>query len=77
MTGRAPGGLGTAVADVIAASGKGCAFQKCGIPDQYVSHGYPEDLMHLFGIDTDGILEKVRDVMGMDFEEDEDWEDEV
>jgi len=71
------GGLGTAVADVIAASGKGCAFEKVGIPDLFTPHGYPEDLMHLYKIDTDGILEKVREIMGRDFEEDEDWEDEV
>jgi transketolase len=71
------GGLGTAVADVIAASGKGCAFRKLGIDDQFVSHGYPEDLMNLYKIDTDGIAECIREVMGMDFEEDEDWEDEV
>lgn len=71
------GGLGTAVADVIAASGKGCAFQKVGIPDEYTIIGYPEDIMHHNKIDTDGIIEKVREVMGRDFEEDEDWEDEV
>lgn len=71
------GGLGTAVADVIAASGKGCAFEKVGIPDEYCMHGYPEDIMHHYHIDTDGVIEKVRAVMGRDFEEDEDWEDEV
>lgn len=71
------GGLGTAVADVIAASGKGCAFEKAGIPDVYSMHGYPEDLMHHYKIDTDGIIEKVGEIMGRDFEEDEDWEDEV
>ena len=71
------GGLGTAVADVIAASGKGCAFEKVGIPDVFSIHGYPEDLMNYYKIDTDGILEKVGEVMGRDFEEDEDWEDEV
>ncbi len=71
------GGLGTAVADVIAASGKGCAFTKIGLPDEFSPHGYPEDLMSLFKTDTDGILEKVREIMGKDFEEDEDWEDEV
>jgi transketolase len=71
------GGLGTAVADVIAESGKGCAFQKVGIPDEFTIIGYPEDLQHYYKIDTDGIMEKVREVMGRDFEEDEDWEDEV
>lgn len=71
------GGLGTAVADVIAASGKGCAFQKVGIPDEYSMIGYPEDIQNYYKIDTDGILEKVREIMGRDFEQDEDWEDEV
>ncbi len=71
------GGLGSAVADVIAASGKGCAFTKVGIPDTFTPHGYPEDLMNLFKIDMDGIVEKVREIMGREFEADEDWEDEV
>jgi len=71
------GGLGTAVADVIAESGKGCAFQKVGIPDEFTIIGYPEDIMHYYKIDADGIIEKVREVMGRDFEADEDWEDEV
>jgi transketolase len=71
------GGLGSAVADVIAESGKGCAFQKLGIPDEFTVIGYPEDLMNYYQIDTDGIVGKVREVMGRDFEEDEDWDDEV
>jgi transketolase len=71
------GGLGTAVADVIAQSGKGCAFTKVGIPDEYSMIGYPEDIQHHYKIDADGVIEKVREIMGRDFEEDEDWEDEV
>jgi transketolase len=71
------GGLGSAVADVIASSGKGCAFEKVGIPDCFCIVGYPEDLYSHYKFDTDGIIEKVREVMGRDFEEDDDWEDEV
>lgn len=71
------GGLGSAVAEVLAESGKGCAFERVGIPDQFTIIGYPEDIMNYYKIDTDGIIEKVREVMGRDFEEDEDWEDEV
>lgn len=71
------GGLGAAVAEVIAESGKGCAFQRVGIPDTFISHGYPEDLMNMYKIDADGIVEKVREMMGREFEADEDWEDEV
>ena len=70
-------GLGSAVADVLAASGKGCAFTKLGLPDTFSPHGYPEDLMHKFRIDTDGIVDKVRELLNREFEEDEDWEDEV
>lgn len=71
------GGLGSAVADVIAESGKGCAFEKVGIPDIYCEVGYPEDLYAYYKLDANGIIDKVREVMGKDFEEDEDWEDEV
>jgi len=71
------GGLGSAVADVIAAGGKACAFEKVGIPDCFCVVGYPEDLYSYYKFDTDGIIEKVREVMGKDFEEDDDWEDEV
>lgn len=71
------GGLGSAVAEVIAESGKGCAFERVGIPDCYCVVGYPEDLHSYYKFDTDGIIEKVREVMGKDFEEDDDWEDEV
>lgn len=71
------GGLGSAVADVIAGSGKGCAFEKVGIPDCFCIVGYPEDLYSHYGLDSNSIVDKVREVMGRDFEEDEDWEDEV
>lgn len=71
------GGLGTAVADVIAKSGKGCAFDKVGIPDCFCVVGYPEDLHSHYGLDSNSMIDKVREIMGKDFEEDESWEDEV
>lgn len=71
------GGLGTAVADVIAASGKGCAFRKAGIPRMYAIVGYPDDLLNHYKIDANGLIETVNEIMQLDFEEDEDWEDEV
>jgi transketolase len=70
-------GMGSAVADVIAASGKGCVFRKLGLQDEFSIVGYPDDLLHYYKMDADGILETIQDVMKMDFEEDEDWEDEV
>ncbi|MDB4581525.1 transketolase family protein [Draconibacterium sp.] len=71
------GGLGTAVADVIAESGKGCAFTKVGLQDEFAEIGYPEDLYSHYKLDADGIIEKVREIMGKDFEEDDNWDDEV
>ena len=71
------GGLGTAVADVIAASGKGCSFRKLGLQDEFSTVGYPEDLYAHYKLDANGIAETVREVMHREFEEDEDWEDEV
>lgn len=71
------GGLGSAVAEVVAESGKACAFTRLGIPDTFSIIGLHEDLMSHYKIDTNGILETVRELMGRDFEEDDDWEDEV
>ena len=55
------GGLGGAIAEVIAESGLGCAFQRVGIPDSYTVIGYPEDILNYYKLDTDGIIEKVRE----------------
>jgi transketolase len=71
------GGLGSAVAEVVAESGLSCAFQRVGIPDTYTVIGYPEDILNHYQLDTDGIIDKVREVLNRDFEDDEDWEDEV
>lgn len=69
------GGLGSAVSEVIAEYGKGCVFTRVGIPDCFSLVGYPEDLYNHYKLDTDGIIEKVREVMGKDFEQEENWED--
>ena len=71
------GGLGESVANVIAESGKGCAFTKLGLQDEYSVVGYPEDLYAYYKLDSNGIAESVREIMGREFEADEDWNDEV
>lgn len=71
------GGLGSAVADIMAETGKACAFRKLGVPDTFSIIGLHEDLMAYYGYDINGILEASRELMGKDFEEDDDWEDEV
>ena len=65
------------MAEVIAESGLGCAFERVGIPDTYTVIGYPEDILNYYKLDTDGIIQKVREVLNRDFEDEEDWEDEV
>jgi transketolase len=70
------GGLGDAVGGVIAESGKGCVFRKHGLYDEFAVIGYAEDLYAHYGLDANGIIEKVREMMGMEAEADEDWEDE-
>jgi len=69
------GGLGDAVASVIAESGKGCVFKKHGLEDEYATIGYAEDLYTHYGLDANGIIDKVREIMGMEFEADENWDD--
>jgi transketolase len=70
------GGLGDAVGGVIAESGKGCVFRKHGLQDEFAVIGYAEDLYAHYGLDANGIIEKVREMMGMEAEADEDWNDE-
>jgi transketolase len=71
------GGLGGAVAEVIAESGMSCAFTRLGLQDTFSPIGFHEDLMSIHGIDTNGIVTAVSDLLKMDFDDDEDWEDEV
>ena len=71
------GGLGSAVAEVIVEAGKGCAFKQLGIPDKFAPIGLHEDIMSALGIDQNGIIDAVREVMGKDFELDDDWDDEA
>ncbi|MCR5485735.1 MAG: transketolase family protein [Clostridiales bacterium] len=71
------GGLGSAVAEVMAEAGKGCGFTRLGLKDTFAPIGLHEDIMSMLGIDSNGIIAAVRDVMGKDFELDDNWDDEV
>jgi transketolase len=71
------GGLGGAVAEVIAELGKGCAFKRLGVQDTFAPIGLHEDIMSTLGIDANGIAAAVREVMHKDFEADDNWDDEV
>ena len=71
------GGLGSAVAEVAAGTGKSFSFRRLGVPDCFSIIGLHEDLLAHYGIDENGIAAAVREMMGKDFEADENWEDEV
>ncbi len=69
------GGLGSAVAEVIAESGKACAFKRLGHQDCFLPMGVPEDLMHLGGFDEDAIHAAIVSLMQMSSHDAVDWED--
>ena len=54
------GGLGSAVAEVVAESGKGCAFKMLGHQNAFSTIGLQEDLLALAKIDANGIAENYR-----------------
>ena len=64
------------MASVIVESGKGCVFKKHGMQDTFATIGYAEDLYSYYQFDANGIVDKVREMMGMEFEPDENWDDE-
>ncbi|HED24926.1 MAG TPA: transketolase family protein, partial [Firmicutes bacterium] len=54
------GGLGSAVAEVLAEEGLSCLFRRLGIPDLFAGYGEPEDLYHQYGYGAEGICRAVR-----------------
>lgn len=70
------GGLGSAVAEVVAQSGKACAFKMLGHQDAFSTIGLQEDLLAMAKIDANGIAETIAEMMHADFEADDDWDDE-
>ena len=53
-------GFGDAVADVLARHGAGARLVKHGMPDQYSILGPPTHLYRHYGLDAEGVAEKVR-----------------
>ncbi len=66
------GGLGSAVAEVLAEAGMGIKFKRLGVPDVFSVIGYPEDLYAHYKIDMAGIYDQLRDLMGMEKKDRED-----
>ena len=70
------GGLGDAVASVLAEEGIACRFHKHGVQDIFAEIGYAEDLYAHYGLDANGIADEARRMMGIPTPEDDNWEDE-
>ena len=70
------GGLGDAVASVLAEEGLGIQFRKQGLQDVFSAIGYAEDLYAHYGLDANGIADQVRLMMGIEPSDDDNWEDE-
>ena len=57
------GGLGSAVAEVLAEENMDAKFRRLGIPDQYTLAGPYEDLQHYYRVDPEGISEEARSLI--------------
>lgn len=57
------GGLGSAVAEVLAEEGISIPFKRLGIQDEWAIVGYPEDLYEHYGISANGIRTSVSEMM--------------
>ena len=53
------GGIGSAVQDFFTDNGFRTKVERLGIPDRFIEHGTPEELRHLCGYDTEGILRTI------------------
>ncbi|HSW09501.1 MAG TPA: transketolase family protein [Bacillota bacterium] len=71
------GGLGSAVAEVLAESGLPCRLVRLGVPDVFAIVGYTDDLYHLYKIDAAGIEGAAAQLLGVEVQAEADWEDEL
>ncbi|MDR1388862.1 MAG: transketolase family protein [Treponema sp.] len=58
------GGLGSAVAELIAENGCGCKFARIGIRDEFGEVGSQDYLAKRFGLTADKLVEKARQLLG-------------
>jgi transketolase len=57
------GGLGGAVAEVLAGAPVPVKFSRIGLPDIYSTIGAPDDLYERYGLDASGIYSKVKEML--------------
>lgn len=58
------GGLGSAVAEVLAEAGAGIRFRRHGVPDEHVVIGPPAALYNRYRLDAPGVEAVVRELIG-------------
>lgn len=58
------GGMGSAVAELLAESGLSCTFRRHGLPDEYAVIGPPTRLYEHYKLDAAGIAQVALDTMG-------------
>jgi transketolase len=56
------GGLGGAVAEVLADEGSGVRLKRLGVRDEYSEIGYPEALYNRYNLDPDSMLQVIADL---------------
>ncbi len=58
------GGFGSAILEFMAQNSFTANIKLLGIPDKFIEHGTPDDLYRECGIDTDGIVNSVLQILG-------------
>ncbi|GED22604.1 1-deoxy-D-xylulose-5-phosphate synthase [Halomonas halmophila] len=58
------GGAGSGVAELLAAEGRASMLLQLGLPDGFVEHGKPAELLAECGLDADGIEASIRQRLG-------------
>ena len=56
------GGLGSAVAETLAGN-LAVPFERCGIEDRFGQSGPAEELLKYYGIDTQSVVERIRQIV--------------
>jgi transketolase len=59
------GGLGGAVAEVIAEAGLAVRFRRLALPDEYVLAAPPTHLYRHYGLNADGIIGAIRALLAI------------
>jgi transketolase len=71
------GGLGSAVAELVARSGRAVGLRTLGLRDRFYAPAVPDDLLHQAGIDADGIAAALEELLRTPPAGDGDWDDDI